>query len=326
MRFIRFSIIELSRTLLIAIGVSMAILIYGHSMTAWQVLSIQGAAMLSLFAIVFKRRLDFGNLFNFRHARELLSVILRGNYRFLFSYFFLYSFFAQIDIFMLRTLSGDLSLATYGSAFRYYALIVLLLGSVHTVFLPTTQKIGNVVELNRLFKKYMKLVLLVAPVILVGAWASQWIIPWIDTGKYPQAVSVFRILAVSAILSIAFSPYVNVIMKFEHFRFLFGLIITAIALSVGLNLVLVPQLGAVGTAISTLISFAFVNGSTFVRARRVMRTRISELQLARAVGAKKTGAGAVLQIRGSQQSNLEKIHETKAISNKAQTEVERVGA
>jgi O-antigen/teichoic acid export membrane protein len=110
-----------------------------------------------------------------------------------------------------------------------------------------------------------------APVILTGAWLSRWIIPLIDGGKYPGAISVFRILAVSAIISLAFSPYVNTVMRFGKFRYLLGLVCGGICISVGGNLVLVPFFGAAGTAVSTLISFAFVNGMTYLKGSELLR-------------------------------------------------------
>jgi O-antigen/teichoic acid export membrane protein len=155
--------------------------------------------------------------------------------------------------------------------------VILALGSVHAVLLPVTQKIEDIQRLRATFGRYLKLVAMIVPVILLGAWASRWIIPAIDTGKYPEAVTVFRILAVSAVISIAFSPFVNLVMKFERFRFLFFLVSGAIALSIGLNLLLVPGLGAIGTAISTLISFGLVNSLIFLKARALLRLRESSI-------------------------------------------------
>ena len=45
--------------------------------------------------------------------------IVRGEYRYLFGYFFLLAFFLQVDVFMLNVLSSRNEVATYGSAFRY---------------------------------------------------------------------------------------------------------------------------------------------------------------------------------------------------------------
>ncbi|HBC47992.1 MAG TPA: hypothetical protein DCZ43_13165, partial [candidate division Zixibacteria bacterium] len=210
-------------------------------------------------------------LFRINQVLGLAQTIVKGQFRYLFGYFFLFSFFGQLDVFMLRMLSNDATVATYGSAFRYYTLIIMALSSAHTVLLPMTQKAGSVSELRGIFRKFTRLVLIFAPVVILGAWASKWIIPIIDTGKYPQAVTVFRILAVSAIFSFALSPHVNLVMRFEKFKFLFLGVASAAVISVGLNIALVPKLGAVGTAISTFISFAYVNGMVYLKAKHLMK-------------------------------------------------------
>jgi O-antigen/teichoic acid export membrane protein len=274
MKFIRFSMIELSRTLLITVGVILLILSLGSRLAAFQVLLIQTLAMGLIFIIAFGNKLSFSKLFQFKKVLSLASTIIKGQYRFLFGYFFLFSIFGQIDIFMLRSLANDTTLATYGSAFRYYTLIIMALGSVHAVLLPATQRAENMAQLKNTFSKYMKLVFAFAPLVLAGAWASQWIIPAIDSGKYPQAITVFRILAVSSIISFAFSPHVNLVMKFEKFKFLFLLVSSAIGISIGLNALLIPRFGAIGTAISTFISFAYVNGSTYVCSRRILNSNV----------------------------------------------------
>ena len=273
LKFLHFSFIEIGRTFLLAIGVILAIVIFGKSLCAYQVILIQAAAMGVVFLAVFSRKLELANLFRFREVISLASTIIRGEYKFLFIYFFLFAFFGQLDVFMLRGLANDVTLATYGSAFRYYTLVIMALGSVNNVFLPVTQKIDDIQKLRATFKRYLKLAAVIAPVILLGAWASRWIIPVIDAGKYPQAVTVFRILAVSAVISIALSPFVNLVMKYEKFRFLFLTVLGAIVISAGLNLLLVPGLGAVGTAISTLISFGLVNGVVFLKAIKLLRIK-----------------------------------------------------
>ena len=285
MRFLRFSLIELSRVALIAIGVIVIIRIARDSLQAWQVLMVQAAAMVSIFAIFFGRRLELSNFFRFREVLTLGRRIIRGEFKYLFGYFFLFALFGQIDIFMLRSLANDSALATYGSAFRYYTLVILALSSVHTVMLPITQKSEDLDELKMTFRRYSRLVLLIAPVIILGAWASRWIIPAIDAGKYPEAIAVFRILAVSAIISIAFSPYVNLVMKFEGFRFLFILVCGAIGIGVAMNIALVPRLGATGTAISTLASFTVVNSMTFVKGRQLLGSaRQAQLEITQTIG------------------------------------------
>jgi O-antigen/teichoic acid export membrane protein len=276
MKFLRFSMVEISRTVLTALGVIIAIILLKDRLTAWQVLSVQAIAMMGIFLAVFGRELNFARLFRFKDVFKLSASIVKGQYRYLFGYFFLFAFFGQMDVFMLRWFTDSSTLAVYGSAFRYYTLIILALGSVHVVLLPKTQREDDFNKIAATYRKYMRVILLISPVIILGAFLSQWIIPFIDKGKYPQAVTVFRILAASSILSLLFSPHVNIVMKFEKFRYLFYAVSGAIFLSAGLNALLIPGLKAVGTAISTMISFTLLNGLIYLKSRQIMKEALSK--------------------------------------------------
>lgn len=268
LKFLRFSMVELMRILVFGSAVIVLIGVLGDNLRAWQVLLVQSSAMLVVFVLVSIKHVDLGQLMKAKVAAQLATKLLGGPYNYLFGYFFVLAFFTQIDVFMLRALADDSALAAYGSAFRYYSLLSLALGAVHIVLLPVIQNLQSLAELKTILAYHKRMVLLFAPVVLMGAWAAQWVIPMIDLGKYPEAVLTFRILAISAIVSFAFSPYVNLVMRFEDFKFLFVLVILALLVDIGLNFVLVPVLGPVGTAIAALITFGIVNGAIFVRTKR----------------------------------------------------------
>jgi O-antigen/teichoic acid export membrane protein len=153
---------------------------------------------------------------------------------------------------------------------RYYSFLLLALGAVHAVLLPTMSKKADVEELSVIICEYRRVLLFIIPVIFFGAWASQWIIPWVDQGKYPSAVLLFRILSVSAIVSFVFSPYVSLILRFEEYRFLFNVIIFGLFLSATMNYTLISRYGAIGAAVTNLVSFGIVNGMLYRRASRLL--------------------------------------------------------
>ena len=271
LKFLRFSLIELARTMMILAGVATGIFIFGKNLAAWQVLAIQSLSMLIVFTAVFARRIEPNRVFLLGQAWRFARNVARNDFSYLFGYFILFSLFGQLDICMLRILADHQAVATYGSAFRYYAIVIMGLSSVHVVLLPFTQKSSNIEQVRATFRKYSRLVILTVPLIFVGAWQSRWIIPLIDGGKYPEAIPVFRILAVSAIISLAFSPYVNTVMRFGQFKYMLILVCSGIGISITGNLILVPAMGPVGTAITTLVSFAFVNALTFLRGRELLK-------------------------------------------------------
>lgn len=265
--FLRYSLVETARTLLFIAGLLLFIVQAPEMITAWQVLLLQTGALFVVFILMFGRHVDWINLFRLRNTLELILSVVQGQYRYLFGYFFVLAFFSQVDVFMLQIMATPSQLASYGSAFRYYTIIVLILNSLHTVLLPLVQRLQSIEDLDRLYGIHMRLLLLIIPALLFAGFISQWIIPIIDQGKYPDAIPIFRILCLSAIISIAFSPHVNLIMRFEDFRFLLLLILGGLLVNVGLNLVLIPLWAAIGTSLATLVAFGFVTASIYLRAR-----------------------------------------------------------
>jgi len=278
LQFFRFSMVELARTLIFIVSLLVLISFFRYDLKAGHVLLVQAAAMLCVFSGAFRKYFDLKSLLKIDESTRLALEMVKGEYKYVFGYFFVLAFFSQVNVFVLKTIAEDVELATYGSAFRYYSLLSLALGAVHTVLLPVVQRVQSIGDLENILYQHRRMLLLFIPVVLLGAWASQWIIPWIDRGKYPDAVMVFQILAISAIVSFAFSPHSNLVMRFEDFRFLFILINLGLLVNVGLCIWLVPRLGATGSAVATLIAFGSVNGSIFLRARKYRKSLASLTQ------------------------------------------------
>jgi len=203
LKFFDFAVIELVGSSVFFCGLLVLLFFVRYNPKAWQALFIQALSLILVFFLFLGKHHYLNKLMNVWEAARLAVAIIKAEYKYLFGYYAILAFFSQLDIFMLRIMTNDIELATYGSAFRYYSLLLLALGSVKVVFLPLIQEVTNANELKSIFHMHRKMLLMFAPVVLVGAWASQWIIPWIDMGKYPNAVAVFRILAISAIISIS---------------------------------------------------------------------------------------------------------------------------
>lgn len=270
LRFVRFSSVELTRSLLLLTGAGLLV-VATPSIRAEYVMAVHAGALVLTFTVVFAKNLNWSEFGQLRLACHWLRTIAAGPYRLLFVYTILIGVMTQSGIFLLRLIAGPEAVANYGSAFRYYTLLSLALGAVQAVFLPVIQKLESREELGSLFSKYRRFVLTVIPVVLGGAVASRWIIPIIDAGRYPEAVPVFQILSLSAVISLVFAPHVNVLLRLEDFRFMAVLAGVALAADVLANLFFVPRYGAPGTAISSLFAFAIVNGGVWWRSRLRLR-------------------------------------------------------
>jgi O-antigen/teichoic acid export membrane protein len=268
LKFMKFSIIEINRSFSFFLFVLILIYFFRFRLSASQILAVQSLTMVLISVIVLWRKLDIKGIFKFKKAFQMGKGIIGGRYIFLLGYTLFATLLGNLDIFMLKLLSNSSELATYGSAFRYYSLLLLTLSSVNSVFLPVIQNINNRIELDQIYRKHAKMLVVFIPVVLLGAWLSYWIIPFIDMGKYPGAVTVFRTLSISAIFSFLFSPHTNFVMKFEDFKFLFYVILISVIMNIICNAFMIPLFGSKGAAISTLLTFGFSNFMTYHRARK----------------------------------------------------------
>lgn len=269
-RFLRYSMTELGRAVAVAASVFALVAIYDHNLSADGILLSQAMAVGVLFIILFRGRIVMAGAVRIRSVGRLATNIAAGEYKWLLGYFLALALFGQVDVLMLRVLADDAALASYGAAFRYYSLLSLALAAVHAVLLPVIRQLKSTEEIRRILVQHRRLTFAFIPAVFLVGWTAQWLLPWIDLGKYPQSVDVFRVLCASAVISFAFSPHVNMIMRYERFAFLFRLILGALAVSVIFNWMLIPQAGAMGAAWATLIASACVTVPIYLLSRRLI--------------------------------------------------------
>jgi len=273
LRFARYSGTEMARTAAQAIAVGALLLAYGAELHAAAVLWAQTGALALAFCVALRPVLRWRGLADVSSAAALARSIAAGPYALLFAYFSIVAVFSQLDVVMVRWLADDQVLASYGAALRYYALLSLALGAVHAVLLPAIQQARSSQELDGLYARHFRLVLVFVPAVILAGAAAGWVMPWVDHGRYPDSVAAFRVLAVSAVVSFAFSPHVNMLMKLERFRFLVALAALALGVNIAMLLLLVPRYGAIGASVATLIAAACITIPIYFESRRLRLQR-----------------------------------------------------
>lgn len=266
LRFGMFSAVEVSRSIVFLAGVTVLVWISPAPSDA-AVLSVQSASlMLTLIALkgtgVWRAFLPAVRRY-YGIAREVVG----GEMVWLFLYFVVLATESQAEIFLLRSISDTHSLATFGAAYRYYALVMLAISPVQLVLVPMIHRSSDS-EVGTVFRDHRVLVWILGPVIALGALASPWVIPWIDLGKYPTSIPTFQILAVSAIVSLVLTPYAGVLQRRRDFKGLFTIAIATFVLQLVGTSLLVWQFDEIGAALGTLFTYLFQNGSIALRARR----------------------------------------------------------
>ena len=275
-QFDRFGYLELTRSVLFAGSLFGVIFFLDGALKVWHAIGLQASAFL--FAAVpaslkFVWKTDNRVL---AISRSILMQIAHSQYKYLFAYLVVLAMFLQTDIYMLRLMTDERTLAEYGSAFRYYSFLTMALGAIHTVMLPLVNNATSLESLNKIYRRHRNLIFLITPGIVGLAIAATWLIPIIDEGRYIDAPLVFQILAVSSILSFALSPHVNLVMRYERFKSLFRIVCGAFAVNICANLILIPKFGSVGAAFGTVIGFLLVNGSIYILATK-LKSNLSQI-------------------------------------------------
>lgn len=287
-RFDDFARVELVRAGLVLVSMVALIAWAREDTRAGHVMIVQGGVRALVFvAFVFQRR-PFDPRPAFGAARRVVIAVFGSQYRYLFGYFLVFSVFAQVEIFVLSDRADDVALATFGAGFRYGSLLTLALSSVKTVLFPMIRSLRTREEVEGVFKRFYRLAWVVVPGLALAAVAAEWVLPWIDGGRYPESITVFQILCASALVSFALSPHSEVVQVGEAFRFLFMSMSAALFLKVGLSIVLVDSHGAIGAALATMIATGVANVAIWSKARRIVRRMGDASAIAARQGAERS--------------------------------------
>lgn len=205
--------------------------------------------------------------------KEVLRIIFGHDQIYLFVYTALVAALTQIDVLALKTWGTDYHVATYASALKYYGMLLLLLYTIQNILLP---KISLEEDYEKIKKMYQQIDVLSMFLIVGISFAfilAPILLPFIDGGKYPGSVSVFRILCISAVISFWSSPYNSFLIKEKKYfstciRFSIGVFIALIG-----NYILIPHYNVIGTALITLLSFGFSNLTSRIHAQKIINEK-----------------------------------------------------
>lgn len=268
MRFGKFSSVEFVRAAAVCAGISALVWFSGFHPAALPVLLVQLLSFGLIFALHGIPKLDLLSSSAWRATRGFTTDLWNSSYRYLFVYFLILALLNQIDLLVLRYMGTEHQLATYAAAYRYYNVLLLALTAANAVLLPAVQRARTWEQTVALRRQHRAALLLFVPVVAIAIIAAGTIMPAVDGGRYPESPAIFRVLAISSLLSFAMSPALNIVFRYEDFRFLTGAAAAACVIGPALNIFMIPRFGAMGTAWSLLISMTALNGAGFWRASR----------------------------------------------------------
>ncbi len=268
LRFQRFSLVEFGRAVLTCAAVCALVIWHRQHLHAAHMQLINLVAVAAVVSMNRWPRLSRLTRETLSRIKTFATQLARGPYRHLFAYFCALAVFGQADLLLLRIVGREHDVATYASAYRYYNILLLALNAINTVLFPAVQRIRSMDDTSELKRTHRSAMTIFIPGVIVCMGLAHTVMPMVDQSKYPGAPAVFYVLAVSSILSLVFSPYLNYNMRFEDFEFLFRVLCVALVAGAVANVLLARSCGALGTAFSVLLSTAILNISGYLRSTR----------------------------------------------------------
>lgn len=167
----------------------------------------------------------------------------------------------RTDTIMLPFFRPMEEVGEYNGAFKVIEGLMLLIRVVLIVTFPKLSRLGKSDSVH--FKAYlMKLFLLTSVVIIILAasllYFSGTLFDVFLGPEYKKCVPIFKILLLAVVFMYAQTVLTHALIAIDRHRVYMSISVIGSILNIGLNLIVIPQYGALGAAFATALTACFV--------------------------------------------------------------------
>jgi len=203
------------------------------------------------------------------------------------------------DIVAIGFLLTERDVGLYSAAYRICLLLLAVGYALRIAYLPAfsrASRAGEMDDVNSLGSRSMDMALVtIIPLMVGGVIVGGSILSGLFGDEYVEGLAAFRWLLVSIGLAYIYGIIRNVLLVFDRTHIETRIMTAGALVNVGLNLVLIPRLGLVGAAMSTVTAQALILVSGFYVSHRI-GVRVSGVSLTKPVVASAVMAGALFVI------------------------------
>jgi len=168
----------------------------------------------------------------------------------------------RMDILMLGPMVGFFETGYYGAAFRLTYLLTFPQVMIMAIITPLlSENIANG-QIKKVWKFFWIAIILavisVIPVGLISIMFNEQIITLIFGVQYSASASIFTLLIIAQIFTAFAIPCSGLLIASGKGKLFGSINLIALIINVGLNFIFIPQFGAIGAAITTIIGTAFI--------------------------------------------------------------------
>lgn len=191
------------------------------------------------------------------NSKVSLNRVFQNTWPFGLAAFFHLIYF-QSDIILIKYINGNDEAGIYNVAFTIMVAVYMFPSVLYQKFLlPKLHRWANhdKDKFHEVYRKGNLAMFLLGLIAMLLVWVlSAWAIPFIFGNEYQDSTLILNILAVSSpIMFVAFSAGATLVTQ-EHMKLKVKLMGTVAIINLVLNFILIPLYGAVGAAVSTVVS------------------------------------------------------------------------
>lgn len=163
------------------------------------------------------------------------------------------AFLQRLDVFLLSHYKGSAAVGIYAAALQLASLLPLLISAIATVLLTNVSTLKRRTELTSYLKKTMLgslvLVALLVPALVFG----DFLIKLVFGLRFVNSLTPFKLIFSGYLIALFVTPVSLVFFALKKPKMLTFFSYTQLAVSVVLNIVLIPRIGANGAAATFLM-------------------------------------------------------------------------
>ncbi len=183
---------------------------------------------------------------------------------------------------------SNVAIGQYSAALKISTFVSVPLLSLNAMFAPTIAELyskGEVQKLVAMFKTVTKWsITLSLPIFLVVTVFSVPLLGISGSGFVP-AWPLLVALSIGSLGNTVTGSVGNMLLMTGHQKLSFLNSLTAVAVNVGLGIILTPHYGAMGTAVSTGLAFAVVNLMRLIQVRLLLKIQPYKWDVLKPIGA-----------------------------------------
>lgn len=247
----------------------------------------EGIALIALFMIVTRVARGRASLSLTKFSPPLYKELLSFGIPMMVGYELSGIVLSVGDRYVIEGLIGEVPLGLYGAAYNLCQYVQgVFIASVSQAAMPIYMKIwdqkGPEEASSFITRSLANYTLFGAPVIAGLAVVGPELLPSLASAKYTGAVGVLPWVIAGMVVDGANSIVGAGLFIHRKTRIIMSIVVCCALLNIGLNLLLVPRLGIIGSGVATLASYAATTGSMALAGRRLLRIALPWKSMLRA--------------------------------------------